>query len=248
MSLELRSLEVARLLMQRVETITGKTYSTLTDSIQDLIDGYGNTTEGGSGSSESFVGVKFLEFKDVDGNNIKQTLPTIADARSLDGNNMRPERMVYKLFDNASGNNNGGMFAYLREVYMPSEPNTLHYTFQNCSLLTTIHGNLEQINSITQGFDGCASITEIPYMPNLVTIGANAFRNCTSLTSIKLYKKPTTFNANAFTGCTNLTDIYVLWAEGEVANAPWGAPNENLVIHYNTTYDENHNPITEVAE
>lgn len=243
MSLELKSLEVARLLIQKVEAITGKTYSTLTDSIQDLIDGYSGSSEGGSGDSESFVGVKFLEFKDVDGNNIKQVLPTVADARSLDGNNMRSNRMVYKLFDNASGNMDGGMFAYLREAYMPSEPTALHYTFSNCSRLEKIHGNLENVDSITGGFDGCISITEIPYMPNLVTIGANAFRNCTALTFIKLYKKATSVSTSAFTGCTNLTDIYVPWAEGEVANAPWGATN--ATIHYNTTYDENHNPIVE---
>lgn len=37
--------------------------------------------------------------------------------------------------------------------------------------------------------------------------------------------------ADAFEGCTNLTTINVPWAEGAVANAPWGATN--ATINYN---------------
>lgn len=240
MSLELRSLEIARLLIQRVETITGKTYSTLTDSIQDLIDGYGNGVEGGS---EEFYGVKFLEFKDANGENASETLPTIADARSLDGHNMRPERMVYGLFSNTSANLNGGLYVYLKEVYMPSEPTSYSNTFVRCFQLEKIYGNCENVTTLGGTFDGCSALAEIPYMPNLTSVGANSFRNCTALTSINFYKNLTTFASSAFTGCTNLTNIYVPWAEGEVANAPWGATN--ATIHYNTTYDENHNPIVE---
>lgn len=243
MSIEFESLKIINNLKQKTEAMLGKSYKDLTEAFQALIDGYGGSSEGGSGSSENFIGIRFLEFKDVDGNNIKQTLPTIADARSLDGNNMRPERMVYQLFDNAYGNNNGGMYAYLREVYMPSEPTNWSYTFARCFQLKSIHGNFEKLTTLHTTFDGCLALSEIPYMPNVTSVGANSFRDCVSLTSLKIYKKLTNFATNALNGCTNLTDIYVPWAEGEVANAPWGATN--ATIHYNTTYDENHNPIVE---
>jgi hypothetical protein len=37
--------------------------------------------------------------------------------------------------------------------------------------------------------------------------------------------------ADIFSGCTALTDIYVYWAQGQAANAPWGAP-AGCKIHY----------------
>ena len=99
------------------------------------------------------------------------------------------------------------------------------------------------------------------------TIEQSAFRNCFShynenvrtlripstVKTIKTYAfaeprtpniyflgTPTSIDASAF-ATTRATNIYVPWAEGEVANAPWGATN--ATIHYNTTYDENDNPI-----
>lgn len=243
MNVTLQSTEIINNLKNSAESVTGESYENLTEAIQALIDGYGSSSEGGSCDSADFVGIKYSGFKGA--NEGDPTLPTIADARSLDGHNMRPERMVYGMFWNMNSNLDGGMNAYLKKVYMPSEPTHLTTTFSQCGALEVIHGNFENVVSITTAFDGCKSLKEAPYMPNLTTIGANTFRNCTSLTSIKFYKKANTFHASVFTGCINLTDIYVPWAEGEVANAPWGAPNENLIIHYNTVYDENHNPITE---
>lgn len=37
---------------------------------------------------------------------------------------------------------------------------------------------------------------------------------------------------NIFQGCINLTEIKVPWAEGEVANAPWGATNATITYNY----------------
>lgn len=85
-------------------------------------------------------------------------------------------------------------------------------------------------------------ITEIPATVDYV--GSSAFHGVydkTSLTLIKFLGTPTTVGTDAFINNTALADIYVPWAEGAVANAPWGATN--ATIHYNTTYDENHNPI-----
>ena len=81
-------------------------------------------------------------------------------------------------------------------------------------------------------------------MPNLTEIANAAFRDCKALTEVKIYSnKLTKIATNAFQYCSAIKDIYVPWAEGAVGGVPWGAPNENLQIHYNTTYDENHNPI-----
>ena len=47
------------------------------------------------------------------------------------------------------------------------------------------------------------------------------------------FKGKPTISDSAFLNCGNLTTINVPWAEGEVANAPWGATN--ATINYNYT-------------
>jgi hypothetical protein len=78
---------------------------------------------------------------------------------------------------------------------------------------------------------GCSKLT-LPHLPSgLTNVGTTAFRTCTALESITFHSTPTV-GANAFFGCSKLKNIYVPWAEGEVANAPWGATN--ATIHYNS--------------
>jgi hypothetical protein len=84
-------------------------------------------------------------------------------------------------------------------------------------------------------FSSCFNLTK-PIVVNsgLVRIRDQAFQN-TSIPSItfqnSLDSLPT-ISSNAFAGCIFLKDIYVPWAEGAVANAPWGATN--ATIHYNS--------------
>ena len=82
----------------------------------------------------------------------------------------------------------------------------------------------------TQVFYGCTklAIREIP--AKVTSIASSAFYNCTGLTEITFRGTPNTINPKAFDGCANLTHIYVPWAEGAVADAPWGATNAQ--IHY----------------
>ena len=82
-------------------------------------------------------------------------------------------------------------------------------------------------------FDTCSSlaITEIPAQIDF--IGASAFYRCTKLASITFKGTPTTVASSAFQRCTNIKIINVPWAEGAVANAPWGATN--ATINYNYT-------------
>ena len=117
------------------------------------------------------------------------------------------------------------------------------YCFASCHRLNNVNG-IENITSIgDKCFDGCISLQSIITFNNaLITIGADAFRYCGTLEKIIFLGKPSgTLSQYAFSSCVNIKDIYVPWSESEVANSPWGAVN--ATIHYNTTYDENHNPI-----
>lgn len=187
---------------------------------------------------EEFIGIKYSAFDEETG------LPTVADARSLGRSDVNSTHNCNGLFWNSA--TNGGLGIKLKDVYLPENTTRLQYTFQNCVSLENIYGNLDKVAMLSNSFFNCKALVETPCFPNLTHISDNAFRNCDLLTTVKLGGKVTSFGATAFNNCPNVTDIYVTWAEGEVANAPWGAPT-TATIHYNTTYDENGNPITETV-
>ena len=191
--------------------------------------------------------VKGLIFSDFTGGG--QGYPKIADMRSID----IPEQAISSNKDAifsylfAATSLTDGFFLYLEEIYLPERIYAFSgYMFQNCLNLTTLHGDTSKVKVVADyAFYRCKKLTEFPYMPSLLVLKKSAFNDCKGLTEVKIYNKLTECAAAAFYNCTNIKDIYVPWAEGEVANAPWGATN--ATIHYNTTYDENHNPIvTEV--
>jgi hypothetical protein len=82
-------------------------------------------------------------------------------------------------------------------------------------------------------FQGCTKLVTMTFPSGLETIGTTAFKNCTGLTSVTFTNEPKSIGSTAFSACTNLTTINVPWAEGAVANAPWGATN--ATINYNYT-------------
>ena len=82
-------------------------------------------------------------------------------------------------------------------------------------------------------FYGCNNLALTSLPDGLTSIGGNAFRGCTKLTELTFKGKPSSISSSAFDNCTNLLTINVPWAEGEVANAPWGATN--ATINYNYT-------------
>lgn len=106
--------------------------------------------------------------------------------------------------------------------------------FEKCYSLKEI--NLENITNFAQAcLDNDFSLTgAIVFNAGLTQIAATAFR-ATNITSIT-FQNPTdnlpTIANNSFQQCNGLLDIYVPWAEGAVANAPWGATN--ATIHYNS--------------
>ena len=87
----------------------------------------------------------------------------------------------------------------------------------------------------SSSFKGKTTITEVVINSTMYAIEASAFANCTGLTKVTFKGTPNTIPATMFDGCTNLLDIYVPWAEGAKANAPWGATN--ATIHYNYTME-----------
>jgi hypothetical protein len=90
--------------------------------------------------------------------------------------------------------------------------------------------NIETIGQ--DAFAQCRTLvfTEIP--ASVKTIGLDAFYNNSNLTEIRFKGTPTSLNSRTFQSCNNIKNIYVPWAEGAVANAPWGATN--ATIHYNS--------------
>lgn len=131
----------------------------------------------------------------------------------------------------------------LKSFEIPPLVTTLgEYTFLGCYKLQHVVG-IERMTSIgVNAFDYCL-LLETPIVLNeaIAEIGNCTFRSCYSIPSVTFLGTPNSINANGFAYCASIKDIYVPWSEGEVANAPWGATN--ATIHYNTTYDENHNPI-----
>lgn len=86
------------------------------------------------------------------------------------------------------------------------------------------------------GFYKNEKLTELVLGPNVTNIGSNMTNGCKILERVEFHSKPSKINSQAFYNTPSLTDIYVPWAEGEVANAPWGATN--ATIHYETAYGE----------
>ena len=213
--------------------------------------------QSGGGSGEEFVGIKFGDTFNYRGQ------PTMADASKMPEENSLFGGYTHMFYNNTS-NGNGGLYVALETVYMPKLIMFGVSLFENCANLKNIYGDFTGVTAIqTRAFGKCLSLSTLPYMENVEIIGNAAFYNCTSLTDfpylpklktigidvientaiteVKIYSNNiTSFNQYAFRG-SSVTDIYVPWAEGEVANAPWGATS--ATVHYNTTYDENHNPI-----
>lgn len=107
------------------------------------------------------------------------------------------------------------------------------FAFQNCTnlALTSLPNSLKQIDDYSFSLCSNLAITEIP--ANVENVLSYAFDSCTGLTNLTFRGTPTYISENVFYGCTNLTTINVPWAEGAVADAPWGATN--ATINYNYT-------------
>lgn len=121
----------------------------------------------------------------------------------------------------------------LTNIEMPKVTSIGNSSFMNCKnlVLTSLPSGLTSLDSYAFANDSKLAITSLP--SGLTSIGDYAFAACYKLTSITFEGKPNSISGTAFNNCVNLTTINVPWAEGEVANAPWGATN--ATINYNYT-------------
>lgn len=109
------------------------------------------------------------------------------------------------------------------------------YGFMSCSQFT-LDSLPDELASIGMGaFQHCTRLALTSLPEGLTSIYANAFNLCEGLNEMTFKGTPTTIDSTAFAHCTNLLTINVPWAEGAVANAPWGATN--ATINYNYTGD-----------
>ena len=105
--------------------------------------------------------------------------------------------------------------------------------FAYCGGLVSVSG-ISAITSIGySAFQNCNNLALTSLPAGITSIGSYSFSNCKGLTTITFEGTPQSINSSAFSGCINLTTINVPWAEGAVANAPWGATN--ATINYNYT-------------
>ena len=127
-------------------------------------------------------------------------------------------------------------FYYCKNLALTSLPESLtsigNYAFYYCTslALTSLPEGLTKIDDNV--FYSCKNLALTSLPESLISIGTYAFYSCTSLTSITFKGTPSSIMSSAFNGCTNLTDIKVPWAEGAVANAPWGATNATITYNY----------------
>ena len=121
----------------------------------------------------------------------------------------------------------------LTNVVMHGYTSIGNYAFYGCSslALTSLPAGITSIND--SAFSNCSNLALTSLPAGITSISNYAFYNCTGLTTITFEGTPTTIASNVFYGCANLTTINVPWAEGAVANAPWGATN--VTINYNYT-------------
>lgn len=124
-------------------------------------------------------------------------------------------------------------YTNLRNVNFPNLKSIGTDAFYGCTYLAipSLPSGLTSIGN--HAFNSCQvlAITSIP--SGVTSIGANAFTNCSNLRSITFEGTPTSIYATSFNACYQLKTINVPWAEGEVANAPWGATS--ATINYNYT-------------
>ena len=157
------------------------------------------------------------------------TEPYIEETYDADGNLIGAKMYGYTKI-------RGDLFTECTNLAHVSLPESLtsigEYAFSYCEnlALTSLPAGLTNMGG--GAFYGCSSLALTSLPESLTSIGYRTFADCTSLTSITFKGTPTTIDSTAFDGCTNLTDIKVPWAEGAVANAPWGATNATITYNY----------------
>lgn len=112
-----------------------------------------------------------------------------------------------------------------------SDDTSLKDIIERTAVNPTLPSDLTKIGDYA--FYKCTNLALTSLPSGITEIGSYAFNNCKGLTELTFEGTPTNIHTAAFKLCSNLLTINVPWAEGAVANAPWGATN--ATINYNYT-------------
>lgn len=107
------------------------------------------------------------------------------------------------------------------------------YAFSNCRSylnLSSVPSGVTVIREST--FQFCDKITTFNFHKDIQRIESEAFYYCAYLTDVTFEGTPTQIADDTFERCSRLKTINVPWAEGEVANAPWGATGATINYNY----------------
>lgn len=104
--------------------------------------------------------------------------------------------------------------------------------FRGCTGLILTELPEKMVNIYSGTFQGCNSLVTMSFRKGIKNIYTHAFYSCKNLETVTFDGTPEFIDGSAFKACTNLTTINVPWAEGEVANAPWGATNATINYNY----------------
>ena len=216
---------------------TGASDTTLSDAVGRLCEGYG----GGDIISEMARGDDLLYGEDIVFDSDVETIGAFAfyckDIASASGDGVKLIKS-YGFARNTGAPNGIGILV----DFHPDFPN-LETTEQYVFGYKDFGGKAIVCNAILVGgslCEGGKNLTSIKYT-RANTIGSDQVYGVSSVTQIIINSTPQSISNIAFRNANALVDIYVPWSEGEVAGAPWGA--KNATIHYNTTFDENGDPI-----
>lgn len=148
-----------------------------------------------------------------------------------------------------------GAFHYYRHLTDISIPDSVtsigDYAFYCCSLKNVIIPN-SVISIGSHAFYYNEGLTDVILGNSVTSIGTSAFNENEGLTSVVIPESVTSIGDYAFCCCDNMhtitfkgtpseigdvfdeyiSIINVPWAEGEVANAPWGATNATINYNY----------------
>ena len=106
------------------------------------------------------------------------------------------------------------------------------FAFEGCTniTLTSLPEGITSIGSYA--FHNCKNLALTSLPEGITRIDSFAFQECTNLTTLTFKGTPDSIDSHAFYICNNLTTINVPWAEGAVANAPWGATKATINYNY----------------
>ena len=122
--------------------------------------------------------------------------------------------------------------SYLGYISLPDGIKTIgRYAFSGCSRfdMLSLPNSLEDI--LDYAFSYCYGLTIKKIPASVKNISIYSF-NGTYITELTFLGKPKWISFSAFNNCSKLATINVPWAEGEVADAPWGAVNATINYNY----------------